>query len=123
MSALTQITTEAKKIRRKSPGTSWKSAIKKASAKYRGKQRGKARPATPKKPKVKRVTTTRRRVGDVRASVPTGTFAQNIARAKSMVLHEISKLQARKLVASTKTEKKQLAKKIQIKLTVYRKLC
>jgi hypothetical protein len=132
--ALKKITTRAKQIYAK--GGTWKAAIKKAGAEYRGSK--KKKPARKRRVsgtlsagasngvgRVKR----RRKVSGIDSSFATAAFsgvkstAHHIAAAKQTLAGEIGILEVKKFKAVKKSDKNKIAKKIAAKKTQYRKLC
>lgn len=117
---LKKITAEAKRIRKKSPRTSWQSAVKQAGAKYRKSAKKKVGKAPAKKAAKKRVTgynslyKSNQMIGAVKKV--------SIAQMKSSVIAEIGKLEAKKFAAKLVRDKKAIAKRIAEKKKLYRKL-
>ena len=110
MSVLKQITNEAKRIRKKNPRTTWKSAVKQAGAKYRSKKtsapkKKRASVSGIKKPRVQVATAAN--VGRV-----PGSAVALKSGLKSHYKIDLGNALMRRELAKTKTEKKQLAKKI-----------
>lgn len=131
-SALKKITTRAKVIRRLHGG-SWKAAIKKAGAEYRG---GKKVGSTRKKRRVVR----KRRVGSVkrsstvkrvkrlhaaegRAIKSLGSVSSHMAAAKSQLKEQIGWAEAQRFASQTKRSKRIIGKRIAALKSKYRKLC
>lgn len=152
MSALKQITTRAKQIRRIHGGT-WKAAIKKAGAEYRaGRVHGVRRKVSGKKKsgrkkavrRVKRLHAAegkaiRRLGGTLSASASRGIMGvrstalaaaigglsarQHLAHARKKIEHEIGTAEVRKFVAKKKAVKRKIAKRITALKSKFRKLC
>lgn len=122
---LKKITAEAKRIRKRSPRTSWTSAVKQAGAKYRSGKIG-GKPARKKAAKkVAKKAAPKKRVGMVKISQDAfgkATVSGIMASAKKVLLQDIGKMEAKKFAATTKREKSQIAKKIAEKKRQYRKL-
>lgn len=116
---LKKITAEAKRIRKKSPRTSWQSAVKQAGKKYRsGKVSGT-------KKKVAKKAVRKKSVG--RVQIHQDAFGKSsisgvMGSAKKILLTDIGRLEAKKFAAKGVREKKQIAKKIQEKKKLYRKM-
>ena len=111
--ALKKITTEAQKIRKKSPGISWKSAVKKAGAKYRASAKTSKKPVRKKAAKkVARRSVKRKTVGTAPVVIQRDTVQSHVGAAKKLLLDSLGKLEGRKFAASTKTDKRKLQKSI-----------
>ena len=126
---LRKITTRAKHIRRLHGG-SWKAAIKKAGAEYRGgrKMSGTRKRKTRKrKAKVVRMKTVRRvrrlHAAEGRAIHSLGSVASHTQAAKKLIEHQIGKLETQKYTAKKKSTKRKIQKRISALKTKYRKLC
>jgi hypothetical protein len=130
-SALKKITTRAKAIRRLHGG-SWKAAIKKAGAEYRG---GKRMGSVRKKRRVKR-----KRVGSVksrttvkrvkrlhaaegRAIKSLGSVSSHMAMARNQLKEQIGWGEAQRFAANKKSTKRKIGKRIAALKSKYRKLC
>ena len=117
---LKKIQAEAKRIRKKSPRTSYQSALKQAGAKYR-KTAKKAAPkkAAAKKTSKKRVTGYDSLYGSKQVI---GAVRPTMATMKKTVLEQIGKLEAQKFAARLKRDKTAISKKIAEKKRLYKKL-
>jgi hypothetical protein len=134
--ALKKITTRAKQIYKK--GGTWKTAIKKAGAEYRG---GKKVSGTKKKKSPKRKAAVRRvkrlhraegraikKLGGVASTFTAAalgglTSSQLVSRAKEKIAIEIGKAEVSKFRATKARAKKKVAKRISALKSKYRKLC
>jgi hypothetical protein len=130
MTALKQISTEAKKIYAK--GGTWKGAIKKASAHYRDKHAGKKSASakrTRRKKVVGRVTVSesvvKRTFPGARVSNNSGVVssASLISQLKQSYGQRIGTLESKKIFAGTKLEKRKIQKEINEIKAKLRKLC
>lgn len=130
---LKKITTEAKKIRKKNPRISWKSAVKQAGAKYRKsapkkKETRSAPKKTVRRSSVKKkATTTRRKVSGYNSAFGAAMVAgvsesSALAMLKRKYLHDIGVLEARKYAATRKADKNKISKKISELKAKYRKI-
>ena len=131
---LKKITAEAKRIRKKNPRLSWKSAVKQAGAKYRGaaKKKTATRKPTVKKKAAKKSAATKRATTRRKVSGYTSAFggamvagineSSALAMLKKKYLHDIGNLESRKYVAKTKTEKRKIQKKISEIKAKFRKI-
>jgi hypothetical protein len=85
--ALKKITAEAKRIRKKQPGKSWKNAVREAGKKYRsgtiGKVKKKKAPAKPRKKKAKRAAPKKRRRAPRKKSTVTATRRTTTTRVRA----------------------------------------
>lgn len=117
---LKKITAEAKRIRKQSPRTSWKSAVKQAGAKYRKTAKSAKRPVS------KKSATKKKRVGDAVSSFGSAMVAGvkkfSMATVRAQVLSEIGRLEAKKFAAKKVTEKRAIQKKLTEKKRLYKKL-
>jgi hypothetical protein len=126
---LRKITTRAKHIRRLHGGT-WKAAIKKAGAEYRGgrKMSGtRKQKSRPKKAKIIRMRKVRRikslHAAEGRAIRSLGSVASHTAAAKKLLEHQIGKAESQKYTARKKSTKRKIQKRISAMKAKYRKLC
>lgn len=134
MSALKWITTEAKKIYKR--GGTWKAAIKKAGAMYRGKK--KSSPVKKRKVgavrKKKAAPKRRRRIAGKSvlsgvkstfqaAAIGRLTASQHISKAKNKIGEQIATAELSKFKAPKKSAKNKIAKRIATLKSQYRKLC
>ena len=118
--ALQKITTRAKAIRRAHPGMSWKAAVKKASAEYRGAPKKKASrkkaavSGTGKKKKAVKVKARRSRKG-VTSSI--SGVSMDKLRSEMLHLHNLEKIKRSQQTmlseAKTKGDKALLRREIQ----------
>lgn len=124
--ALKKITTTAKQLRKKSPGMSWQSAIKKAGAMYRGTVK-----KTVKKKTVKKVIAKKAHKPAKKHIVKTGKIGTGVghcsvsglmAQGKKILISDIGKLEAQKFAAKLKRDKNKISKKIAEKKRAFRKL-
>jgi hypothetical protein len=139
-SALKTITTRAKQIYKK--GGTWKGAIKKAGAEYRGgKKVGKVvrmkKRSAPKKRRrvsgtlsgqgssaisgVRKRRVVRKKAAPRRRTV--GSVSHHVAKAKKLILDRIEKAEGRKFVAKKKVMKRKIGKNIAALKSQFRKLC
>lgn len=128
-SVLKKITAEAKRIRKKNPRISWKSAVKQAGAKYRGtvKKKTVRKKSVAKKAAPKKKAATRRKVsgytsafgGAMVAGIKESTA---LSMLKRKYLSDIGVLESRKYAEKTKMGKKRIQKKISELKSKYRKL-
>jgi hypothetical protein len=132
-SALKKITTRAKAIRRLHGG-SWKAAIKKAGAEYRGgkkmgsthrkakhhKRMGAVRPSK-RKSVIRKVKAYHAAEG--RAIKSLGSVSHHMAQAKSQLKEQIGWAEAQKFAASKKSTKRKIGKRIAALKSQYRKFC
>lgn len=123
---LKKITARAKQLYKK--GGTWRGAIKKAGAEYRGgkkmsgtKKRKRAK--TPKKRRavVRRVKRLHKAEG--RAIRSLGSVASHVSSAKRILETEIGRLETQKFTAKKKSTKKKIGKRIAEKKSRFRKLC
>lgn len=123
-SALKKITTRAKAIRR-IHGGSWKAAIKKAGAEYRGGRIGsvKRKKAAPKKRRAAVRKIKKFHAAEGRAIKSLGSVSSHLSSAKKMLEHEIGKLEVQRYKAKKKSVKRKIGKRIAAKKSKYRKLC
>lgn len=117
---LKKITSEAKRIRKKSPRTSWQSAVKQAGAKYRASAKKKPAKKAAKK-------TAKRRVNGYDSAFSSnqmiaGVKAPTMAMMRKKVLDEIGKLEAKKFATKGVRDKRAISKKIAEKKRLYKKL-
>jgi hypothetical protein len=129
MSALKQIVTRAKQIYKK--GGTWKGAIKKAGAEYRGKRRkspAKKRKvgSAPKKKSarkkiVRRVKALHKAEG--RAIKSLGSVSSHLTSAKRLITNKIGEEETKKFKAKKEGAKKKIAKRIAELKSRYRKIC
>lgn len=131
MNVLTKITREAKLIRKKKPGTSWKNAVKQAGRLYREKKRKSVRQTgtsnrmiderlTARKPGKRRAASGKtyyeRRKN--RSDKPGQLTGVSVGSMKNGVLSHYKEKLANRLMrrelATTKTEKKKLTKEIRL---------
>ena len=129
---LKKITTEAKKIRKKNPRISWKSAVKQAGAKYRksAPKKKAARPAakkTVRRSSAKKTDVRKRKVSGYNSAFGSAMVAgvsesTALAMLKRKYLHEIGLLEARKYAAARKADKNKISKKIAELKAKYRKI-
>jgi len=140
---LTAIHKRAKALRRSSPGSKWSSMIKEASREWNqgaltpSGQKKKARVSGTKHRKPshhKPARHTHRRMGAVSKShadgvdrkkvdITIGSVSQHLAHSRKILKEQIGWMEATKLTARTKKEKRELSKKIAEKLRLYKKLC
>ena len=121
---LKKITTRAKQIYAK--GGTWKGAIKKAGAEYRGGKRS----STKKRRSVKRkrVTTRRRKVAAVWPAAVAGSASMggsisgHLSQAKAMIADRIADKERQKFVTKLKRNKRKIQKEIASLKRQYRKL-
>jgi hypothetical protein len=139
VSALKKITTRAKEIYRK--GGTWKAAIKKAGAEYRGGKKvgAKKRPAKKRRKVggtlsagsssgIMGVRRKRKRISGTLSAGASGgimglTAAQHISKAKKKMELQIGAAEVRKFQAKKKSVKNRVAKTIAALKSKYRKLC
>jgi hypothetical protein len=111
MTALKKITTQAKKIRKKHPGKSWKAAIKMAGQQYRsGKIAGVRRKKSTAK-KRRKVSGVKRRVRSIKPKRVTGmvgSIAQHKAAAKKLIAEKLGWLDVQIMTAKKAGQKKNL---------------
>ena len=120
---LKKITTRAKQIYAK--GGTWKGAIKKAGAEYRGSGlKTKKRSGGSKR----RKSTRRRKVGVVwpaavaGSATMNGTISGHLSQAKAMIADKIADKERQKFVTKLKRNKRKIAKEISQLKKQYRKL-
>lgn len=101
--ALSKITTRAKQIRKQHPGVSWKSAIKKAGAEYRGKAKPKKRAAGT-KPKKQRAQN--------KGSVKRGAGSTPIAQVRQQLRDQLGRALLTKELSKRKTDKRKAQKRV-----------
>ncbi len=119
---LKKITTRAKQIYAK--GGTWKGAIKKAGAEYRGSGLKTKKRSTRSK---RRKTTRRRKVGvvwpaAVAGSSMNGTISGHLSQAKAMIADRIADKERQKFVTKMKRNKRKIQKEISELKRQYRKL-
>jgi|SRR5882672_3278759 len=127
---LKKITTRAKQIRKKQPGISWRSAVKKAGAEYRGGKIRKTRKARKTRPARKKKAVPRKRVkatkkaprSRVKIRVSSGTVSGHMGAAKKMLLDDIGRKDAQIFAATKKIVKRKLQKQLNKMKQQYRKL-
>lgn len=117
---LKKIQAEAKRIRKKSPRTSYQSALKQAGAKYRKTAKKKPVKKAAKKAAKKRVTGYNSAFGS--GAMLAGVKSPSMAQMRKKVLDEIGRLESRKFAAKLVREKRAIAKKITEKKKLYKKL-
>jgi hypothetical protein len=132
-SALKQITTRAKQLRKK--GGSWKAAIKKAGAEYRAKKKKPARRKKTAHKKHARKTTVkrRRRVSGIRSNadrvdrkrvnVTIGSVSHHKSMAKKGIKDQIANKAGRRELVIKVRERKKLTREIAKLKKDYRALC
>lgn len=116
---LKKIQAEAKRIRKKSPRTSYQSALKQAGAKYRKATKKAAPKKAAKKAAKKRVSGYDSLYGSKQVI---GAVRPTMATMKKTVLEQIGKLEAQKFAARLKRDKAAISKKIAEKKRLYKKL-
>jgi|ERR1700730_4861095 len=126
---LIKITSRAKAIRR-IHGGSWKAAIKKAGAEYRGGK--KLSGARKRKSPAKRKSPSRRRAvrriktlhaAEGRAIHALGSVSSHVSAAKKLLEHKIGREETAKYKAAKKSTKRKISKRIAKLKSQYRKLC
>jgi hypothetical protein len=134
MGALSKITHRAKQIRKKHPGTSWKGAIKKASAEYRSGRigsisshdrkirRGKKRRATAKRKRaVARVKRLHRAEGHALSMI--GTVSYHKKAIRDGIKRQIERKAGMRELAIKKNQRKKLTRQIAKLRKDYRAHC
>ncbi len=121
---LKKITTEAKRIRKKSPRTSWQSAVKQAGAKYRASAKKKPAKKAAKKSATKTAKLRVNGYDSVFSSnqMIAGVKAPTMAMMRKKVLDDIGKLEAKKFATKGVRDKRAISKKIAEKKRLYKKL-
>lgn len=137
---LKKITAEAKRIRARSPRTTWQNALKAAGKKMRGSVKKKAAPKRKRvgatlliekretsRTKPKRVVRVKRSsagryVSGFSAGYGNTNVSGSIAGIKKATAEKIGKLEAKKFQAKKVTDKRKIAKKIAEAKKLYRKL-
>jgi len=119
--ALKKITTRAKQIYAK--GGTWRGAIKKAGAEYRG---GKSLTRKKRRSGSKRRKVTRRRkvaaVWPAAVASVNGTISGHLSQAKAMIADRIADKERQKFVTKLKRNKRKIQKEITELKKQYRKL-
>ena len=92
---LKKITAEAKRIRKKSPGMKWLSAVKQAGAKYRGGKLGGKKKATKRRPVARKGSSKRsaprKRAAPRVARRPSGSVASHISEVKKLLKERLGR--------------------------------
>jgi hypothetical protein len=134
---LKAITTRAKQMRKKQPGMSWLSAVKKAGAEYRS---GKKPAAKKKASRIRKTagskithTRTRRKVSGIRTNadkvdrkrvnVTIGSVSHHKSMAKKGIRHQIENAAGRRELTIKLRERKKLTRTIAKLKKDYRALC
>lgn len=139
MNALTWITKEAKRLRKEYPKRfdTWREYVSQASAIYASKHKGKSpvghkhkhkkrRVGSVKKKSTRKKTISRVRkyhAAEGRALRSLGSVSYHVHHAKSQILEQIGKEEAKKYAAKTKRVKKKIGKKVSELKSKFRKLC
>jgi adenylate kinase len=119
-SALSWITSEAKKMKKKQPGAKWANLVKKAGAAYRAKKKPAARKKVAKKKAAKKKVARKavRRPGSVKVVTTNsvkrtvGTVSGIMAQGKRMLIDKIGKLESKKFEAKGVMAKRKIQKEI-----------
>lgn len=135
---LKKITSRAKALRRKHPTAKWTNLIKQASREIKGKapakakrskrrvssvkyiDKGEAKNVRPSK--VYRIQRSKKGTFKGYKRVAGATVAQHVSAAKELLLNDMARLSARKMVATKKRIKNKLQKQISEKRTQYNRL-
>jgi hypothetical protein len=132
MSALTKITAEAKRIRKRHPSQSWKSAIKEASRKYNSGRIGSTR--TKSASRKRKVRTTKKRKAAVarakryhrkegRALQAIGSVSHHEGQIKRILQERIRHAAGRRELAIKKAQRKKITREITKLKREYRAYC